>query len=75
MPLDEKGRKKRIKGLYPNHELIICGDNDESGTGQKAARAAALAVGGKYLLPPIVGQDFNDAINTWRDRAGAEVVV
>jgi len=56
----------RIRALYPSHELIICGDNDESGTGQKAARAAALAVGGKYLLPPIVGQDFNDAINTWR---------
>jgi putative DNA primase/helicase len=64
---------KRTRALYPIHELIICGDNDESGTGQKAARAAALAVGGKYLLPPIVGQDFNDAINAWRDRAGAEV--
>jgi putative DNA primase/helicase len=60
---------KRIRTLYPNHELIICGDNDESGVGQKAARAAALAVGGKYLLPPIVGQDFNDAINAWREAA------
>jgi putative DNA primase/helicase len=66
---------KRIRALYPNHELIICGDNDESGTGQKAARAAALALGGKYLLPPIVGTDFNDAINTWRDMANTEVEV
>jgi len=64
---------KRIRALYPNHELIICGDNDESGTGQKAARAAALAVGGRYLLPPIVGNDFNDAINTWKDAASVEV--
>ncbi|MEC4747892.1 toprim domain-containing protein [Methylomicrobium sp. Wu6] len=64
---------KRIRVLYLNHEIIICGDNDESGTGQKAARAAALAVGGRYLLPPIVGTDFNDAINTWKDAASMEV--
>jgi putative DNA primase/helicase len=60
---------KRIRTLYPNHELIICGDNDASGTGQKAARAAALACGGRYQLPPVVGQDFNDAINAWREAA------
>jgi len=63
----------RIRALYPNHELIVCGDNDKIGVGQKAARAAALACGGKYLLPPIVGTDFNDAINTWRDAAQSEV--
>ncbi|MFU8790348.1 MAG: toprim domain-containing protein, partial [Methylobacter sp.] len=45
------------------NEITICGDNDESGTGQKAARAAALAVTGKYLIPSIVGQDWNDSIN------------
>jgi len=66
---------KRIRALYPNHELIICGDNDESGAGQKAARAAALAVGGRYLLPPIVGTDFNDTINAWHDAANTEVAV
>jgi putative DNA primase/helicase len=64
---------KRISAFYQNHELIICGDKDESGAGQKAARAAALSCGGRYLLPPIVGTDFNDAINTWRDAASMEV--
>jgi putative DNA primase/helicase len=59
----------RIRALYPNHEIIICGDNDESGVGQKAARVAALACGGRYLLPPVVGQDFNDAINAWQEAA------
>lgn len=49
-----------IRKLYPMSQIIICGDNDESGTGQKAARAAALAVGGKYIIPAIVGMDFND---------------
>ena len=45
------------------NEIIICGDNDASGVGQIAARAAALAVNGKYILPATVGQDWNDAIN------------
>ncbi len=51
-----------IRKLYPSSQIIICGDNDESGVGQKAARAAALAVTGKYLIPSIVGQDWNDAL-------------
>lgn len=52
-----------IRKLYPNHPIIIAGDNDESGTGQKAARSAALAVGGKFILPVRTGYDWNDAIN------------
>jgi putative DNA primase/helicase len=44
-------------------EIIIAGDNDESGVGQQKARAAALAVGGKYIFPATVGNDWNDAIN------------
>jgi putative DNA primase/helicase len=41
-----------FRRLYPLSEIIIAGDNDKSGTGQKAAKAAALAVGGRYILPP-----------------------
>ncbi|MGZ4954401.1 MAG: toprim domain-containing protein [Methylobacter sp.] len=52
-----------FRRLYPDNQIIICGDNDESGTGQKAARAAAVAVGGKYILPATVGHDFNDSLN------------
>jgi putative DNA primase/helicase len=52
-----------IRKLYSNSQIVICGDNDESGTGQKAARAAALAVGGKYILPATVGYDWNDVLN------------
>jgi len=36
-----------FRQLYPKRDIIICGDNDESGVGQKAARAAALAVCGR----------------------------
>lgn len=51
------------RGKAPTSEIVLMGDNDLSGVGQKAARAAALAVGGKYLIPPVAGHDFNDEIN------------
>lgn len=54
---------KIIRAKNPDAEIIIMGDNDESGTGNKAAREAALVCGGKYLLPPTVGHDWNDALN------------
>ena len=59
--LETTSRIVRVR--YPDSEIIVCGDNDDSGTGQTAARAAALAVGGKYILPPVVGTDFNDVLS------------
>jgi putative DNA primase/helicase len=53
----------RTRKRHPDCAIIICGDNDESGLGQKAAREAALAIGGKYILPTTVGHDWNDSIN------------
>jgi putative DNA primase/helicase len=53
---------KAIRALYSTAEIIIAGDNDLSGVGQKAAEAAALAIGAKYILPLVSGQDFNDAL-------------
>ena len=53
----------QIRKAYPGKEIIICGDNDLSGVGQIAARSAALAIAGKYILPPTAGQDFNDSLN------------
>jgi putative DNA primase/helicase len=41
-------------------EIVIAGDNDESGIGQEKAKKAALAVNGKYLIPPTPGTDWND---------------
>ena len=39
------------------------GDNDVSGVGQAATRDAALAIGGKYLIPETIGHDWNDVVN------------
>ena len=51
-----------IRRLYPKAVIIVCGDNDLSGVGQKAAREAANEVGGRFIIPPNVGQDWNDHI-------------
>lgn len=51
---------KTIRELSPDTEIIICGDNDLSGVGQTKAREAALSIGGKVLIPPTPGQDWND---------------
>ncbi|MBA3697132.1 MAG: toprim domain-containing protein [Methylotenera sp.] len=51
---------KNIHELAPDSEIIICGDNDLSGIGQAKAREAALSIGGKVLIPPVAGQDWND---------------
>ena len=52
-----------IKSLYPSSEIVICGDNDASGVGQKAASEAAIAINGKYIIPDIPGFDWNDMLN------------
>ena len=51
------------RSTYSNSEIIVCGDNDASGGGQIAAREAALAISGKYIIPESVGCDFNDVLN------------
>lgn len=58
---------KNIRGLSPESAIIICGDNDLSGIGQTKAREAALAIGGKVLIPKIPGKDWNDLIAGGRE--------
>lgn len=53
---------KNIRELSPDVEIIICGDNDLSSVGQDKAKEAALAIGGKVLIPPLPGKDWNDLI-------------
>ena len=52
-----------VRSLHSMNDIIIMGDNDVSGVGQAAARDAALAIGGKYLIPATIGHDWNDVIN------------
>ncbi len=57
---------KNIRELSPDSEIIVCGDNDLSGIGQAKARKAALSIGGKVLIPPVAGQDWNDYLTGGR---------
>jgi putative DNA primase/helicase len=54
---------KNVRELSPYSVIIICGDNDISGIGQSKAKEAALAVGGKVLIPPTPGMDWNDVLS------------
>ena len=42
----------------PHAEIIIAGDLDKSGTGQKKPNEAALAVGGMVALPPFTDEEL-----------------
>ena len=54
---------KAVRELAPaDSEIIICGDNDVSGIGQEKAHKAALSIGGKVLIPPTPGMDWNDVV-------------
>lgn len=55
-PVAERFRSK----LGPAQEIVIVGDNDKSGTGQKAAAEAGAAIGAKVVIPPEPGTDAND---------------
>lgn len=45
-----------IRASRPNSDIIIIADNDESGTGEREAIKAALAVNGSYIMPPAASE-------------------
>ena len=51
---------KALRARFPDAVITVFGDNDVSGTGQKYANDAALAVNGFMSIPPTVGDDWND---------------
>ena len=55
-----------LREEYPETEIIIVADNDESGVGEKAAKEAAKATSSEVVMPPTVG-DANDFINAGGD--------
>ncbi|MCT8863141.1 primase-helicase zinc-binding domain-containing protein [Shewanella xiamenensis] len=43
-----------VRKSRPKADIVIIADNDESGTGEREAIKAALAVNGAYIMPPAV---------------------
>lgn len=60
----DKGNLKEIAKtahkLFPQTEIIIAGDNDVSGDGNKAAAEAGQAINARVILPNTAGMDWND---------------
>ncbi|MBK1720316.1 toprim domain-containing protein [Thiocystis violacea] len=61
---------KAIRRLNPSDEILICGDDDqwtEGNPGRSKARAAALAIGAKVLMPDFSGLDLGSRPTDWND--------
>jgi putative DNA primase/helicase len=53
-----KAVSQAARERFPEREIVLCADHDPVGI--KCATAAAKAIGGFVLIPPEVGQDWND---------------
>ncbi|MGC1547117.1 MAG: VapE domain-containing protein, partial [Rhodanobacter sp.] len=62
----DAGGMKPVADLLRGQLIGVAADNDESGAGQKAAEATGLP----WVMPPTIGQDWND----YAAEHGAEVV-
>ncbi len=49
-----------LRAKFPEARIVVCADNDKSGTGQRAALEAARAIGASAAIPPKEGGDWND---------------
>jgi putative DNA primase/helicase len=72
---------KAIRRMNPREEILICGDDDQwtpGNPGRCKARAAALEIGAKVLMPDFSGLDLSSRPTDWNDlyrlkRLGREV--
>jgi len=61
---------KAIRRMNLRKEILICGDDDRwtaGNPGRTKARAAALAIGGKLLMPDFTGMDVSSRPTDWND--------
>ncbi len=49
-----------LRTKFPELRIVICGDNDANGTGQRSAMDAARAIGALVAIPATEGHDWND---------------
>ncbi|VVE01606.1 DUF927 domain-containing protein [Pandoraea terrigena] len=64
---------EHLRAQHPNVGIVMLADNDECGTGEKAARAAAEAVGGIVALPSN-GEGWHGDFNDLAAAAGGAAV-
>jgi putative DNA primase/helicase len=63
---------KFLRSILPDVDLVVCGDVDKSGTGQRAATEAAKAVNGLVALPTFTPEELaaEKRPSDWNDYAG-----
>lgn len=57
-----------MREIYPNADLVVVADNDESGTGRNYAEQACAKTGARFVMPPMQG-DANDYHQAGNDLA------
>lgn len=60
-----------VRAKHPDAVLVLCADDDVSGTGQRKAQDAAQAVGGLLALP-VFGADRTDSMKDFNDMANVD---
>lgn len=62
---------KALRAKFPDLRLILCGDTDKSGIGQKAATEAAQAIGGLVAIPQFTAEELaaEKPPSDWNDYA------
>ena len=49
-----------LRAKFPAMRIVIAGDNDKNGTGQRAALEAACTIGALVAIPSTEGRDWNE---------------
>lgn len=61
---------RSVRARHPRESIILCADDDrwtDGNPGVTKARAAALAIGGKLLVPDFSGMDLSTKPTDWND--------
>ncbi|EQD69769.1 DNA primase domain protein, partial [mine drainage metagenome] len=51
---------EELRAKFPALHIVIAGDNDKNGTGQRAALEAARTIGALVAIPTTEGRDWNE---------------
>lgn len=55
-----------IRADHPEADIVVVADNDQGGVGQRGAEQAIAKHGGRYVIPPTLG-DANDYVQAGKD--------
>ena len=61
---------RMVRARHPDQSVILCADNDawtDGNPGLTKARAAALAIGARLLVPDFTGMDLSGRPTDWND--------